>query len=170
MSKAVWVINLPDDSKTVIDSGQKVSAGDPLAERDDEKIKSPVKGEITDLNNEKIKLEFKAKKITGRGLNKKHGWGKINFQPEISYSLLNCDYQDQIIVLKTDYLTPHLAVKAKTLGVGGLIVYGGQVGKKDWPLPVLEVDKKELKLIKKEEGVKCLLDASNDCLLVPEKS
>lgn len=168
MSKTVWLINLPDDAKVLVETGQDVPADEVLAEKDDRKIKAPTSGKVAEVEEERIKFEFKTTKIAGQGLNKFHNWGIINWQPEISYGQLDYDYRGQILVVKAENLTPHLVSKARTLGVKGIIVFGDKAEEKDWPIPILVVDKKQAKLIRKREGVKCLLDTSKDCLLIPE--
>ncbi len=168
MKKAFWVVNLPDDAKLLVKSGQVVSAEGVLAEKKEKKIKTPVQGKVVDVDSQKIKLEFKTKKISGQGLNQLRGWGELSFQVDITYSQLNSDYNKRVLVVKSENLTGALVSKARALGVSGLVVIGEKIDEKEWPIPVIAVDEETLQLIKKVKGVKCLLDAGNDCLLIPE--
>lgn len=168
MSKTVWVANLPDNNKVLVKKDDQVTSNQILAKTETKEIKAPTAGRVVEVENKKIKLELEMDKISGQGANKFHAWGKINCQPKVNYSQLNSEYQNQILVIEAQCLTSHLAAKAKALGVKGIIVYNGEVESKDWPLPLLTVEKESLDLIKKKEGVKCLLDAQNNCLLVPE--
>lgn len=168
MSKTVWIVNLPDKSEKSVKSGQKISAGDILAEKGDTKIKAPVQSVVKEIKKNKIQLEFESEKISGQGLNEKNNWGEIKWQPEIDYSQLSIDYQGKIIILKTKNLTSFFVSKARTLGVKGLVGYSEQPNLENSPIPILIVDESEAKLIKKKEGVKCLLDTSSNCLLIPK--
>ncbi len=170
MNKTVWIVSLPDGSKSLVKTGQKVLSGDILAEKGNREIKSPVQGQVKEIEENKIHLEFKSKKVSGQGLNNKNNWGEIKWQPKINYGQLSVDYQGQIIVLGAEELTSYFISKAQTLGIRGLIVFGGRPNLEKTSIPILIVDKPKAKLIKKIDGVKCLLDASSDCLLIPERA
>ncbi len=168
MSKTVWVIKLPEEAEVLVESGKKVSQKELLAKKKDKEIKAPTKGTVVELGNGKIKLEFKTEKITGQGLNNLHRWGVLTWHPELSFTQLDHSFQNQILVLQAENFTSHLISKARTLGVSGLIVFGEKIKKNNWPIPVLVVDKDNAELIKKRHGVKCLLNANSNCLLIPE--
>jgi|AACY02.10.fsa_nt_gi hypothetical protein len=170
MSKTIWVINLPDEVEIYVDQGDKVIADDVLAESDDREYTSPTAGKVIEISDEKLKLEFKAKKVSGIGVGKGRGWGEICYQPEVNYQQLDCDYQGKIVVINPAGFTAFFVSKARTLGVKGIVVLTEKTDEIKAPLPILAVDKKGSDLIKENSGVKCLLDAKNGYLLIPTKS
>jgi len=167
MSKTLWVVNLPAEIDILVESGQKVSEDEVLAESENCQIKAPVGGKVSEIGELKIKLEFNSEKITGKGMGDGRQWGEIVDTPELSYLSLDSSFCGKIILTSEDNLTPHLVVKAKALGVSGLVVTNQLAVDINWKVPGLQVDKEGVELIKKRNGVKCLLDADNNCLLIP---
>jgi len=167
MSKTLWVVNLPAEIDILVESGQKVSEDEVLAESEDCQIKAPVGGKVSQIEERKIKLEFNSDKLSGEGIGKGRQWGEIIHIPELRYLSLDSSFCGKIILTSGNNLTPHLVVKAKALGVSGLVTTGQVTIGINWKIPGLRVDKEGAKLIKKGNGVKCLLDADNNCLLIP---
>jgi hypothetical protein len=174
MSKAVWIINLPESTKVRVKENQIVSADEVLAENDQKEINAPADGKIIEVSDGKIKFEFETLKISGQSLIDKHVWGRLIWSPKINYSQLNSQYQQKIIATGRENLTSHFLSKARTLGVSGIIAFSEEEKEvkslKKALIPILVVDKKNKNLIKNKDGVKCLLNAGKNCLLVPDTS
>ncbi len=167
MSKTLWVVNLPEETDVLVESGQMVSEDQTLAENKNCQIKAPVSGKVSEIDERKIKLEFKSEKVSGKGLGEGRQWGELVSFPELNYSTLDSSFRGKIVLTSDVNITSHLVAKAKALGVSGLVVTEQTELGINWGIPGLQVDKAGAKLIKKGNGVKCLLDADNGCLLIP---
>lgn len=168
MAQALWILRLPVKAKIFVSSGEVISLGDKLAERGKKKYLAPATGKIVRVSKREIELQFKAKKIAGRGIGKGHCWGEVVVAQD--FTQLNIACQGKIAFLKQ--INNLIIAKAKTLGVRGLICLelNGEL-KSDHSLPVLLVaDESKLALALKEvKGVKCLLEAEKGYLLIPSK-
>lgn len=170
MVKALWVLKLPQDSNILVSQGDKVSKGDTLAKKEEKIFTSPAEGEVLKTGNNKIEIQFKAEKIKGKGIGGKHQWGQLCYN-EVDFSSLDESYQNKVILTRaTDRL---FLVKAKTLGVKGIICYSlnAEESSIDEQCPlVLSIEEDDIVLtkLKKANGIVCLLDATNNCLLIPK--
>jgi hypothetical protein len=171
MSKALWILRLPEESKIVVEEGEKISLDDKLAVSPEETFFSPVSGKVVEVEEKRIKIKFSAKKIVGQPLGQNHSWGKIEWRPGLVFSQLDRTNSGQIIFVTK--LNSILFSKASALGVKGFIscLVEKDLLEKKCSLPVLIVPEKgeELDILEKQKGISCLLDARNGCLLIPQK-
>lgn len=168
MTKALWLLHLPKGSDLLVKKGDRINPGEPLAKVGKEVFKSPTGGEVVDIEGDKISLTFKTEKIEGKGFFGGRCWGELVFAPETGFSDLTAFDQGKIVFVEN--LDRLLAVKAAAIGVCGFVCFSCQsIGEKNLTLPVLviENDKSLLLLLERVKGVKCLLDAEHNCLLIP---
>lgn len=167
MVKALWVLNLPQNSKILVSPDNEVVPDDELAKTKGKVFKSPIKGKVVGAEKGKVKLEFRAEKIEGKGWGKGHQWGKLVFLPQITFIDLDQSHQDKIVFIKE--IDSILIAKAKALGIKGIVCYSLiEGGESLLSILVIGTDDKQVSVIQKAEGKNCLLDLNNNCLLIAQ--
>lgn len=165
MSRAVWVLHLPNQADIKVESGQEVKKGELLVITDDKEFKSPVKAQISEIESKKIKLKFPTIKIQGEGYGKESVWGKLAIYDQLKLTDINCDLSGELIFMPK--LSNLLLKKGAVVGVKGFITYEREKKVNELEVPVLVINKKNEKKLKRYEAQNCLLHASKDCLLIP---
>lgn len=169
MVKTLWVLHLPKKVQVSVKKGDKVSSNEQLARAGETVFRSPAKGEVVEVGKRKIKLRFEAKKLAGTGAGKNHCWGELVLLSEVSFLSLNDSYQEKIVFV--NQISPLFLAKAAALGIGGIVCHSlrEELGEGACLIPILIVEKNEEveSFLTQGEGLRCLLDISNGCLLIP---
>jgi hypothetical protein len=168
--------------RLLVKNKDKIEVGQVVAEKRTEeadtagKIYSPVSGEAEETGDGKLKIRFKARRFSGRGIGSRRGWGKLVVLLNLPFSrqLLTSDFKDKVLLVKE--ITPSFVRKAKVLGVAGIASFSIDFWEKKPTMDVLAVVILDSSLVKqssswwkKMEGKTCLVDAKGNQLLVGEK-
>lgn len=169
MKETLWLLHLPKTAKLLVKKGDQVSLDDQLAKTKKVVFKAPAKGEVVEADKNRIKLRFKTERITGKRASGRRYWGKLVFLPELEFVNLTVDQKGRIIFI--NQVNRLFLVKAAALGVGGIICSHLSEEPEEELIPLLIVDdSNQIKLaIKKAEGIKCLLDPTDNCFLIPQQ-
>ena len=172
MTKALWVLRLPEEAELHISEKDQVTAGDLLASVGKKKYQSKVGGTITSVKPDRVEVSFQAEKITGDGFGKTRRWGRYLFLGQGNFTDLSIDCRNRIVFIESvDQL---FLAKSSALGVSGLVCFESHLDAAEGEaseIPILIVDSKAKldTFFEKLKDVKCLIDPVSGCLLVPEK-
>jgi len=168
MAKALWVLKLPSDCKILIKKAEKVSVCQELAKAEKGNFQSPVDGLVSEVEKNKIVIEFKTEKINGRTYGQGRKWGQLTFI-DGDFLNLNSSLAGKIVfVEKVDGL---FLIKAEALGLNGIVCYSCVLEeKKEEVLPVLiiENDKDTIDMLKRSSEINCLVDTNAGCIFIPK--
>jgi len=167
MKETLWVLHLPKIAKLLVKKGDRVSLNDQLAKTKKRVFKAPASGEVVEAGKGRVKLSFKTERIVGKGPSGRRYWGKLVFLPQLEFVNLSVDQKGRILFINR--VNRLFLVKAAALGVGGIICSQLDEELEDELIPLLIVDDSDRVklLIRKAEGVKCLLDPIDNCFLIP---
>lgn len=130
-------------------------------------IKSPVKSIVKRVKDNKIVLEFKAKKIMGQMIKGNRSWGELGESMINKISDLGSGFRDKILLTNID--DDSLVNKAEALGVSGILYFGDRIwnlNDKESPA-VLKIDAETADfLLKKCCGNRALINGDKGKLLV----
>ncbi len=165
MSRAVWVLHLPDKADINVESGQSVKKDEILAKTKDKEFKSPTSAKVSGVKSGKIKLKFPTAKIEGKGYGQESVWGRLVVCDQLELTDIDCQLSQELIFVPE--LSNLLLKKGAVVGIKGFITYNREKKVNNLEVPVLVIDKENGEQIKKYQGENCLLHASKDCLLIP---
>ncbi len=168
MAQALWVLRLPKKAKILVKSGQKVALGAQLARWGSKIYPAPVRGKVGRVQRGRVELYFRAEKMVGRGIGRGHCWGKLAICRRADFTRLNFSHRGQIVFLPR--VNRLMAIKARVLGIKGLITYHCDLGEEAIDsLPILVLtDKVDWSGLKPKLAEKLLLlDADQGYLLIP---
>lgn len=166
MSRAVWVLHLPDNADVKVESDQQVKKGELLAESDDQQFKSPVNSQVSELESNKIKLKFSTNKVEGKGYGQESVWGRLAVYQQLNLTDINCDLSGELIF--TPELSNLILKKGTVIGIAGFVTFGREKKVNSLEVPVLVINSDDEDKIKGNEGKNCLLHPKKDCLLIPK--
>jgi len=166
MIRALWVFNLPKDSKVLVKENQKVKTDDKLAENKEDVFFSPVDGLVLQAEKNKIKIEFSTEKIDGKAFGQGRNWGQVVVVEDDFFSL-NCQLSGKIVfITRADDLFLN---KAEALDLSGVICLECAVENKGHSLPLLVIkdDKDAAIMLKRSNEKNCLIDVVAGCIFIP---
>lgn len=165
MSRAVWVLHLPEKAEIKVESGQQIQKDDLLAQSKEKEFKSPTKAEVGKVEARKIKLKFPAIKIEGKGYGKDSVWGKLVIHNQLSLPEISSDLAGELIFVNK--LSNLVLKKGAVVGIKGFVTFQREEKVNSLEVPVLEINKGNKSKIENNEGENCLLYPSKNCLLIP---
>jgi len=169
MKETLWVLRLPKKAKVLVKKGDQISLNDQLAKTKKRVFKAPAGGEVVEAGKGKIKLRFKTEKVAGHQGKGWRCWGELVFLPDLGFIGLTIDQKGRIVfVNRADRL---LLTKAAALGIRGIVCcrLDEELDEALIPFLIVDDDDQIRLVIKKAEGVKCLLDPANRCFLIPRE-
>jgi len=151
------IVGIDDFLNIVIEEGMELIT----------EIKSPVKSMVKKMKDNKIVLEFKAKKFMGQIIKEKRAWGELGESVISKITDLGSGFRNKILFTNID--DSSLVNKAEALEVSGILYFGDKIWNltdKDCPA-VLKIDVETAKdLLKKCGGNRALINGKKGKLLV----
>lgn len=135
-------------------------------------IYSPVNAKVSKIDDQNLVLEFRTEEYPGVGLTEGKVWGRNGLK--FAEHMTDLSVRDSGRVILVDELLPAMLVKAKVVGIVGVVVIDSGVNddKINSDLPILKVDGDKFFRLRKyavDEDMRVLLNASSGRLLLCQK-